>query len=84
MGIAKIMNTPMDESEIQAMNNSFKILHERRRKLLDDDKTGKLKERVRGIREYSIDHLEELKVEAWRNFKAMGLRLSMPRIRKKH
>jgi len=34
------MNTPMDESEIQAMNNSFKILHERRRKLLDNEETG--------------------------------------------
>jgi iron-sulfur cluster protein len=58
------MTTPMDESEIQAMNNSFKILNERRRKLLDNDNTRKLKERVREIREYSLDHLEELKVKA--------------------
>lgn len=54
----------MDESEIQAMNKSFKILNGRRRKLLDNDKTRKLKERVREIREHSIDHLEELKVKA--------------------
>ncbi|MEN6592658.1 MAG: LUD domain-containing protein, partial [Methanobacterium sp.] len=67
------MNTPMDESEIQAMNNSFKILHERRRKLLDNEETRKLKERVRGIREYSIDHLEELKVEAVEKLQSNGV-----------
>ena len=67
------MNTPMDESEIQAMNNSFKILHERRRKLLDNEETGKLKERVRGIREYSMDHLEELKVEAVEKLQSNGI-----------
>lgn len=67
------MNTPMDESEIQAMNNSFKILHERRRKLLDNGKTRKLKERVREIREYSIDHLEELKVKAVEKLQDNGI-----------
>ena len=63
----------MDESEIQAMNKSFKILNGRRRKLLDSDKTRKLKERVREIREYSIDHLEELKVKAVQKLQNNGV-----------
>ncbi len=67
------MKTPMNESEIQAMNNSFKILHERRRNLLDNDETRELKERVKKIREYSINHLEELKVEAVEKLQDNGI-----------
>ncbi|HPX78640.1 MAG TPA: LUD domain-containing protein, partial [Methanobacterium sp.] len=67
------MTTPMDESEIQAMNKSFKILNKRRKKLLDNEKTRKLKERVRQIREYSISHLEELKVEAVEKLQSNGV-----------
>lgn len=55
------MRTSMNESEIEAMHNSFRILDERRRKLLGNEKTRVLKERVKKIREYSIDHLDELK-----------------------
>jgi iron-sulfur cluster protein len=71
--MVKNMTTPMDESEIQAMNKSFKILNKRRKKLLDNEKTRKLKERVRQIREYSISHLEELKVEAVEKLQSNGV-----------
>ncbi len=50
----------MKKSEIQAMNRSFGILEERRAKILDDERTIKLKERVKLIREHSINNLEEL------------------------
>ena len=50
----------MKKSEIQAMNRSFGILEERRAKILDDERTIQLKERVNTIRENSINHMEEL------------------------
>ncbi len=50
----------MKKSEIQAMNRSFGILEERRAKILDDERTIQLKERVKAIREHSINHMEEL------------------------
>lgn len=67
------MKTSMNESEINAMQNSFKILEERRRKLLDNEKTRNLKEHVRNIREYSVDHLDELKEVAIKSLTSNGI-----------
>jgi L-lactate utilization protein LutB len=50
----------MKKSEIKAMNRSFGILQERKSKILDDDRTQKLKERVIEIREHSINNMEDL------------------------
>ena len=50
----------MKKSEIKAMNRSFGILQERKSKILDDDRTQKLKERVKEIREHSINNMEDL------------------------
>lgn len=50
----------MNESQIKAMNHSFKILEDRRRALLDDARTRKLKDSVKQIREYSVKNLDEL------------------------
>jgi L-lactate utilization protein LutB len=54
------MNESMNPSEIDAMNRSFTILDRRRRALIENEETGKLKDVVRKIREYSISHLNEL------------------------
>ena len=67
------MNTPMDESEIRAMNKSFRILNKRRNKLLNNEETLKLKERVKSIRQYSIDHLDELKETAIKRLNDNGI-----------
>lgn len=67
------MKTPMDENEILNMNRSFKILYDRRKKLLEDDKTQKLRERVKEIRHRSINHLEELKVLAVEHLQTNGV-----------
>ncbi len=63
----------MDESEIRAMNESFKILHERRKKLLNSEKTRKLKEKVIKIRQHSINHLKELKETAIKSLNDNGI-----------
>jgi L-lactate dehydrogenase complex protein LldG len=50
----------MKKSEIKAMNRSFGILEERRAKILDDERTLTLKDRVKEIREHSIKNMDEL------------------------
>ena len=67
----------MKKSHISVMNRSFQVLDQRRRKLLKDHETLKLKERVQGIREYSMDHLEELLEEAARNLEENGVEVIM-------
>lgn len=67
----------MKKSHISVMNRSFQVLDQRRRKLLKDPETLKLKERVLGIREYSMDHLEELLEEAARNLEENGVEVIM-------
>ncbi len=54
------MNESMNQSEIDAMNRSFTILDRRRRALMENEETDKLKDVVKKIREYSISHLDEL------------------------
>ncbi|HTX61448.1 MAG TPA: LUD domain-containing protein, partial [Methanobacterium sp.] len=63
----------MNEDEIQAMNRSFKILNERRRKLLDNKETRKLKDRVRKIRKNSVDNLDQLVDKAINNLCNNGI-----------
>ena len=67
----------MKKSHITVMNRSFQVLDQRRRKLLKDHETLKLKERVQGIREYSMDHLEELLEEAACNLEENGVEVIM-------
>ena len=67
----------MKKSHISVMNRSFQVLDQRRRKLLKDHETLKLKERVQGIREYSMDHLEELLEEAACNLEENGVEVIM-------
>jgi L-lactate dehydrogenase complex protein LldG len=50
----------MKRSEIKAMNRSFGILEDRKSKILDDDRTINLKERVKEIREHSINNMDHL------------------------
>ncbi|MCE5214724.1 MAG: LUD domain-containing protein [Methanobacterium sp.] len=67
------MKTNIKESEIQAMNKSFRILNERRKKLLDNSQTEKLKKQVKKIREYSINHLDDLKELAFKRLRDNGI-----------
>jgi L-lactate utilization protein LutB len=67
------MKNSMNDAEIRAMNNSFRILNERRKKLLDNENTQKLKEKVRKIRQYSIDHQDELKDIAVKKLRDNGI-----------
>jgi L-lactate dehydrogenase complex protein LldG len=63
----------MKESEIRAMNRSFQILNDRRRELLDNKETSKLKERVKKIRKHSIKHLDQLVDTAVNNLTRNGM-----------
>jgi iron-sulfur cluster protein len=65
----------MKESEIRAMNQSFKILNDRRRELLDNKETSKLKERVKKIRKHSIKHLDQLVDMAVNNLTRNGIKV---------
>lgn len=67
------MITSMNDSEIQAMNRSFAILYERRKKLLDNKKTKELKDKVNKIRKYSLIHLDELKNKAIKTLSDNGV-----------
>lgn len=50
----------MKKSEIRAMNRSFGILDDRRSKILHNKRTEELKERVKQIREHTINNMDEL------------------------
>lgn len=50
----------MRESEIQSMNRAFRILDDRKSRILDNKRTLKLKDRVKKIREDSLSNLDEL------------------------
>ena len=62
----------MKKSEIEAMNRSFEILEERRATILDDERTIKLKEHVKSIRNHSIDNMDELIDEGINNLQKNG------------
>jgi L-lactate utilization protein LutB len=61
----------MKKSEITAMNKSFRILEERRAKILDDDRTIRLKEHVKEIREHSIKNIDQLLYKAIKKLQKM-------------
>ncbi len=65
----------MDKSKLKAMQKSFGILEERKKKLLEDDfeRINELKEHVKSIREYSISNLEELIETAKKKFEENGI-----------
>lgn len=63
----------MDESEINTMNQSFNILNKRREKLLGTQEIIELKDKVKKIREESINHIDELRELAVRNLQDNGI-----------
>lgn len=65
----------MKESEILSMNQSFQILNDRRRKLLDNEDTRKLKESVMEIRKHSIKNLDQLIDDAVNNLSRNGMKV---------
>lgn len=67
------LNKPMSEKEIEAMNQSFSILDNRKKELLGKEKTENLKNRVIRIREDSIEHLKQLKKVAIKNLTNNGI-----------
>jgi L-lactate dehydrogenase complex protein LldG len=67
------MKANINEKEIRSINKSFRILNERRRKLLDNPQTEELKKRVKKIREYSIKNLDDLKKTALKKLEDNGM-----------
>lgn len=62
----------MKKSEIKSMNRSFEILDKRRSKIMDNQRTSLLKERVKEIREHSIRNLDDLVVKGIQRLKENG------------
>jgi L-lactate utilization protein LutB len=67
------MNESMNQSEIDAMNQSFAILNDRKKRLLENAETIKLKDMVKRIREYSITHTDELQKIAVKKLQDNGI-----------
>jgi L-lactate dehydrogenase complex protein LldG len=63
----------MKRSEIKAMNRAFGILAERKAKIVDDDQTIQLQERVKKIREHSIKNMDVLVDKAIKNLEKNGV-----------
>jgi L-lactate dehydrogenase complex protein LldG len=63
----------MKRSEINTMNRSFRTLGKRRDKIIEDEQTIKLQERVKEIREYSIKNIGLLVEKAVKNFEKNGV-----------
>jgi L-lactate dehydrogenase complex protein LldG len=63
----------MNKSELETMRNSFKVLDERRRVIISDPVIKKLQEKVKKIREESIENMEELLETAQKTFKENGI-----------
>lgn len=63
----------MNESEIRQMRISFSKLNERRLELLDRAEVAELADRVRGIRESSLENLQELISVASESFSENGV-----------
>jgi L-lactate dehydrogenase complex protein LldG len=63
----------MKRAEIDTMNRSFRTLRERRDKIITDKRTVQLQERVKGIREYSINNMDLLVKKAVKNLKKNGV-----------
>lgn len=65
----------MNESELETMRTSFQKLDERRCEILNNPQIKKLKERVKKIREESVDNMEELLIMAQKRFKENGMQV---------
>ncbi|MCC7551948.1 MAG: LUD domain-containing protein [Methanobacterium sp.] len=63
----------MNDSSIKIMNKSFNILDKRRATLLQDEATIKLKERVKNIRENSVEHISPLLEKAQEKLQENGI-----------
>lgn len=63
----------MNDESIKIMNKSFNLLDERRATLLQDERTIKLKERVKKIREKSVEQLPLLLEKAQENLQNNGI-----------
>jgi L-lactate utilization protein LutB len=55
------------------MNRSFRTLRERRDKIIEDERTIQLQERVKNIREYSIKNMDLLIEKVVKNFEKNGV-----------
>jgi iron-sulfur cluster protein len=69
----------MNDPSLKIMNRSFGILNKRRSTLLEDGRTLELKERVKKIREYSIEHLSILLEKARETLENNGIEVIMAR-----
>ncbi|MDO9044024.1 MAG: LUD domain-containing protein, partial [Methanobacteriaceae archaeon] len=63
----------MNSKELETMRISFKKLNERRMEILNDPQTKKLQERVKKIREDSVNNMEELLEMAKKRFEENGI-----------
>jgi iron-sulfur cluster protein len=63
----------MKKSEINTMNRSFRTLRERRDKIIEDERTIQLQERVKNIRAYSIKNMDLLIEKVVKNFEKNGV-----------
>ncbi|AXV39023.1 LUD domain-containing protein [Methanobacterium sp. BAmetb5] len=67
----------MNDPSLKIMNRSFGILNKRRSSLLEDERTIDLKERVKKIREYSVEHLSSLLEKAQETLENNGIEVIM-------
>jgi len=65
----------MNESELETMRNSFQKLDERRCEILNNPQIKRLQERVKKIREESVDNMEELLETAQKRFEENGMQV---------
>ena len=65
----------MKKSEINTMNRSFRTLRERRDKIIEDERTIQLQERVKNIRAYSIKNMDLLIEKVVKNFEKSNLKM---------
>lgn len=67
----------MNDAAMEIMKRSFNILDKRRADLLQDERTVKLKERVKNIREISVEHLPPLLEKACETLENNGVEVIM-------
>lgn len=65
----------MNESELETMRISFQKLDERRCEILNNPQIKKMQERVKRIREESVNNMEELLETAQKSFKENGMQV---------
>lgn len=65
----------MNKDELETMRNSFQMLDERRREILNDSRIKKLQERVKKIRTESMENMEKLMETATKSFAENDIQL---------